>query len=355
MPAIQSIQQLEAAAGEWNALADGTGQALLRHEWFLCAARAFHQDSDLAVIAVTRNQRLAAIAPLARRAVNGVDRLGFLGANLHEPGGFLYEDDEAHRELLDRLLLLRRPLVLERMPAESFRLLTNGSSRGRRGIVMAKRTAPSFSLALRETNTAYFDQLPAKLRYDLKRARTRAEAEGDLALEVIAPCHGNVDAHFDRFVALEGSGWKSRRQSSLATAHRTRAFFRDYARRTATAGTLRFFFLRIGPTVAAVQMAVEVYERLWVLKIGYDESFARCSPGLLLMAKAVEYAIGRGLRSYEFLGVAEPWERRWRPFAREHGLVVFYPPTVKGWLGASCDLANTAWRKVSAVPRYADE
>ena len=93
-------------------------------------------------------------------------------------------------------------------------------------------------------------------------------------------------------------------------------------------------------------MAVEVYDRLWLLKIGFDESLARCSPGFLLIAESLAHAHARGLRSYEFLGAAESWEERWRPAARPCGVVLFYPWGVRGGVSASLDVAGAVSRRL---------
>jgi CelD/BcsL family acetyltransferase involved in cellulose biosynthesis len=147
-------------------------------------------------------------------------------------------------------------------------------------------------------------------------------------------------------MAVEGSGWKRRAGSALGANQRLQAFFRTYCRLAAEAGLLRFFFLRFGSRLASAQMAVEVYDRLWLLKIGFDESLARCSPGFLLLAESLAYAHARGLRSYEFLGAAESWEARWRPAERPCGVVAFYPWTVRGGVSASLDVSGAVWRRL---------
>ena len=353
MQLIQSIRQLEALHGEWNALAERSGQALLRHEWFLCAAKAFHDNDEMSILVTRRGGRLCAIAPLVRSSITGVERLEFVGAaSLHEPCGFLYEDEAAHAALIEEVLHLEQPLMLLRVPAEARRLLEGGRSR-RRGLMIGRPTTRSLGIRLGST-ASLATSLPGKLRYDLKRAGTRASEQGTVSFEALAPRRTEVDELFNRLVAVEGSGWKGRRQSALARKPRLETFFRSYARTAAEAGTLRLFFLQIGDATVAAQMAVEVYQRLWVLKIGYDESRARCSPGLLLTSRAVEYSIARKLRSYEFLGVAEPWEERWQPEPREHGLVAFYPRTLNGCLSASRDVAAAAWQRLMPSPQHAN-
>ena len=97
-----------------------------------------------------------------------------------------------------------------------------------------------------------------------------------------------------------------------------------------------------------MQLAVECGERFWLLKIGYDEEFARCSPGVLLMLHTVRYAATRGLKSYELLGRVEPWTRVW---ARSR-VPTSRSARILQRLGAAqlgVDVVGFAWRKLAKV------
>ena len=88
--------------------------------------------------------------------------------------------------------------------------------------------------------------------------------------------------------------------------------------------------MRIGGKTVAMQIAIEASDRLWLLKIGYDEAYAKCSPGMLLMLETLQYAARKGLASYEFLGAAKDWTRRWTKTERNNVTIRIYPYTVKG-------------------------
>src|SRR3989441_12058103 len=98
-------------------------------------------------------------------------------------------------------------------------------------------------------------------------------------------------------------------RSALASDLSRGAFYRRYAAAASRTGVLRLCYLRIGERTAAVQFALEAEGRFWLLKIGYDPAFARCSPGPLLLWETVRYAAPRGVGPYEFLGGPEPWIR----------------------------------------------
>ena len=235
---------------------------------------------------------------------------------------------------------------MRRVLSDSLPQISEGQHAGRHGIFISRPAGECLGLELDAAASAFFEGLSGKLRYDIRRARTRSEALGSVSFEALAPAPADIDGLFAEFMTVEAAGWKGRQGSALAAKSALRAFFRFYCERTAEQGTLRMFRLRIAGRVAAVQMAVEVYNRLWVLKIGYDEAVERCSPGLLLTAEAIRYALDRSLESYEFLGGVEAWEERWKPSRRDHRFVLFYPWTVAGCVGVSRDVVGAGWRRV---------
>ncbi len=99
--------------------------------------------------------------------------------------------------------------------------------------------------------------------------------------------------------------------------------------------------MRINGEVAAERLAVEHAGRLWELKIGYNEKFRRCAPGLLLTHETLRYVFERGLKAYEFLGHEEDWERIWAA-DNVHRYVSFrlYPLSVGGSLGLVMDASR---------------
>ncbi|HLH32332.1 MAG TPA: GNAT family N-acetyltransferase, partial [Terriglobia bacterium] len=86
--------------------------------------------------------------------------------------------------------------------------------------------------------------------------------------------------------------------------------------------------------------AVRAADRFWLLKVGYDEKFARCSPGILLTVKTIQYAASIGLKSYEFLGKPEPWTTQWSDHNRECISLRLYPYTPSGMLGLAGNIAS---------------
>jgi len=91
-----------------------------------------------------------------------------------------------------------------------------------------------------------------------------------------------------------------------------------------------------------MQLAIESGQRYWLFKIGYDEDFARCSPGTLLMLHTLRETAGRGLAAYELLGGVEPWiAQLWTREAHETLCLRTYPFGLRGAVALARD--GAAW------------
>ena len=344
---VTTLARFASMADEWDALAGRFGRALLRHAWFLSAAEALHAERDLRVVAIRRDGRLVAAAPLVVVPEGWTPRLQLLGVSaLYEPSGLLYEDPPALRALAAAMVRLSRPIVLQRLEAggpvpEAFR-----TAAGRLGVVVVRPTGPTVAVPVRGPWPAYEATLSSHIRNTLRRQRARAAKVGAVTIEVATPSEADVDTWLETVIAVEGSGWKGENGSALRCRPDLRSFFLAYARREARAGRLRIACLRIGDRVAAVELAVEDHRRWWQLKIGYDHELRSFYPGLQLTGEMVKRAHDRGLEAYEFLGSAADWEARWHPERRDFEVCLVYPPGLRGAAALADDATRVAIRRL---------
>jgi CelD/BcsL family acetyltransferase involved in cellulose biosynthesis len=96
-------------------------------------------------------------------------------------------------------------------------------------------------------------------------------------------------------------------------------------------------------------MGVEHGSRIWDLRLGYDEAFSRCAPGVLLTHETLRYAVERGLEAHEFLGQAEAWERHWPCEEDEYVSMRVYPLSLIGQLSLAQDVYQLALREIPKV------
>jgi CelD/BcsL family acetyltransferase involved in cellulose biosynthesis len=259
-------------------------------------------------------------------------RLESIGAaQLFEPTDFVWRDAAALEALAAAVADVGRPLYLLRVPASSPAIEALAGHYP----VFITRSAGACPVVRIVDETER--QLSARRRQDLRRARRRAEATP-----------GDVDAIFDLAFAVEARSWKGRRGSALAADALRSRFYRTYGRAAAAAGMLRVALLWIGGSPVAMQIGVERTEALWLLKIGYDEAFAACSPGQLLMLETLGWAAGRGLERCEFLGTVAPWTRVWTREEWPCTSVLACPASLQG---AAAAAAHSLARSAAAVLR----
>jgi CelD/BcsL family acetyltransferase involved in cellulose biosynthesis len=134
--------------------------------------------------------------------------------------------------------------------------------------------------------------------------------------------------------------------SALAKDRKLGSFYRAWARRAWKQGTLRVAFMHVGESVAAMQLVAECDRRWWLLKIGYDERFAKCAPGSLLLMHTIALAARNGLVSYEFLGNPDPWSMGWARTTRRSLAIKAYPLALGSVQALKRDLAAAVKRRL---------
>jgi hypothetical protein len=83
----------------------------------------------------------------------------------------------------------------------------------------------------------------------------------------------------------------------------------------------------------------------------YDESFSRCSPGMLLLLESTRWAARRELHSVELLGVEAPWTRMWTEEVRPCVTVAVYPARPSGLAALAGDVLPPAAGRLSGRVR----
>lgn len=341
----ESLVELE---NSWNGLAERFRTPLLGYEWFTACADAFCPPGRLSIVAVRHSGHITALAPLALVPCGPGDRLELLGGSpLGEPSGLIYQDEEALRELADGICSLHKPTVLHRLTSDSAEArILEETCRGR-NFLMARPGSGSPWLPIATAWEEFEEQLPPRRRYDLRRARKRALLRGEVQTEILSPKPEEVDGHFEEILRVEAASWKGCAGTAMADHAPIRKFFHLYCRAAARRGILRICLLHIAGRPVAFELGLEYANRFWVLKTGYHEAWAECSPGIVLMHETVAYAFRRRLEAFEFLGSDESWVHLW---TRElHSLVTIrsYPFSIGSFLDLMSGIPRRLARAVA--------
>jgi hypothetical protein len=128
------------------------------------------------------------------------------------------------------------------------------------------------------------------------------------------PGPDGLTAAFDDFLAIEASGWKGQTGAGSAIGLRPHlvAFYRALmATMTAPDDHCVINALHLDGRCIAAQFCVRAGAEYTILKIAYDEEFARLGPGQLLFQKTLERCCADPDIAYIDLINDAPWMRDW--------------------------------------------
>jgi len=181
---------------------------------------------------------------------------------------------------------------------------------------------PSSTEALRE-------RLSKNLLSGLRRRRRRLMESGRVSLELFTG-GPELDARLEELFAVEASGWKGREGTAILQDDQTRRFYREISHAAARGGYLSLYFLRLDGRAIAADLALTYRGRFLSLKFGYDERFARFSPGQQLTLDELDNGISHGLKQFDLLGDDAPWKEDWADRVRPHHWLYLFPRTRTG-------------------------
>jgi CelD/BcsL family acetyltransferase involved in cellulose biosynthesis len=306
--AIRTLADLDRIESAWERLAadrSSVSDFAYARAW----AAGLDRTQRLNVLAAGAPETLA-IAPLAANR-GAAGWLTLLAAEMYEIMDFPHADDTAVSELARAIVRTGRPLELKRVPADSHVVAAIEMAYRGRGMVWRQPAGGAPWIPLDESWAEPEIHLEAGRRSDLRRAKRQAEKIGAVEAAIITPTRAELPQLIEEAFHVEAAGWKGAHGTALKTDAVRGGFFRRYAEQACAKGILRICMLRIGGRPAAAQIAIESGSRFDLLRAGYDEQFARCSPGMLLTAESIGYAARRGLSCYEFNGNVEPWTKVW--------------------------------------------
>lgn len=153
---------------------------------------------------------------------------------------------------------------------------------------------------------AYVASLPKKDRHELRRKLRNAHAAGEVAFESVTGAEP-ILARFDRFLELMRI---SRSDKDEFLTPKREAFFRDLAETLGELEIARLGTLLLDGREAAMIFYFEDESASYLYNSGYEPEDSHLAVGLLSKALAIEDAITRGKKVFDFLRGDEEYKRR---------------------------------------------
>ncbi len=171
----------------------------------------------------------------------------------------------------------------------------------RRGVVVEQVDVSPY-VELPSEFEEYIGRLPGKKRHELRRKIKRAEETlGSDGLEVWEDLSGVEGVNpLEEFIRLHKSSnreklnfWKGKRKD----------FFNGIAESYALRGWLKILFMKEssrGERVSGL-MIFDYHGEFYLYNSGFNPDFKKSSPGVVLIARAIEMAISGGIRRFDFM------------------------------------------------------
>lgn len=174
---------------------------------------------------------------------------------------------------------------------------------------VAVPAAPCPILDLPSNPAKLYETVPRKTLRDLRQARTRAALAGAVTIEAIA--REKLDSATDDLFRLHQQRWRGRGECGVCGDPRVQSFHRVAAKALLATGMLRLYRLSLDAAVIAVYYGFAAKGRAYAYLGGFDPSQPRLSPGMQIIAHAIEQAIAEGATSFDFLRGEESYKYAW--------------------------------------------
>jgi CelD/BcsL family acetyltransferase involved in cellulose biosynthesis len=303
---IIDLPRFAQLAGEWDALLSGSARPFDLHCWHLAWWKAFGSGCELAICTVRDDNGLAGVMPLQRHGRN-VEALANSHSGVFRP---LASSPEAMEALSDAALQGSAKLIMRDL-READRGLgaLSGSARraGRLSLLEPGSTSPIIDTS--GELEAWIAQSDTSWKKRLRRYRRKMDKDYEATFE-IARLPADLEAELEEGFALEAGGWKGEAGTAIVSNPETEAFYRAIAAAFQDRGELRLSRIVLDGKAVAFSFCIEHGGRLFSLKAGYDESFRKIVPGLVLQLSIIEACFERDLVAYELLGEQTEWKTK---------------------------------------------
>lgn len=170
----------------------------------------------------------------------------------------------------------------------------------------------------------YRADLSRNFRSNLNKAARKLERLPDVQIEFLRGAQA-TEQQLPRFTKVEDASWKGRAGSAIARSPELIAFYETLTRNLSAAGWLQWHFVHANGQTIAGNLAIKCDRSVVVWKLGYDETYAKCSPGSLLFQALVEAVASTGECSQIDLMTDMPWYDNWRMEKRPYYDLRVYP------------------------------
>jgi CelD/BcsL family acetyltransferase involved in cellulose biosynthesis len=303
---LNSVPQLDAIAAQWRDLQSRAGRSPFTdydivHTWCRTVAMS-DKNIKLHIVTGTQDGRLVAVLPLVVDTRRGPRILYAVGQHWYDFCDVLCEGNDAGRGAWLAAMKSRGYdfAVLRHVfpDCQCHEMLAE--------IGRARDELDAYYLRTRWSNSAEWSaSLSGKLRGNINRSLRRMREEGPVKFEVYKD--GPVPLHVIDRMVTEKITWcaTNNKDSPMFSSPMVYEYYRALAEVAAANKSLFLAWLSCGDELVAYQQGFIHNSVLYGLLMTYNPAWIKLSPGTVIMAKAICWAIDNGCSSVN-LGLGDP-------------------------------------------------
>jgi CelD/BcsL family acetyltransferase involved in cellulose biosynthesis len=325
---FEGLEGLQAIRDIWTRLVDSLPERRFfdRCEWYESFLAHLDPDPTSAFFVVaSRSGRAVAIFPLkrGRETICGVSVATLeLPHHGHLPfSDFIAERTPAVVGIVDGLIEYLRRESPGRWHVMRLRNVLEGSvahyatTRGLSTATMVRAAGKADYLPC-PAGAKLVQRISKNFKGNLRKARNKLAELSDVEF-VSARSVPDLRRSFEEFLDVEASGWKGAggTTSAIKLNRQLRAFYGSLLETYGADGGCEINLLRTKGRCLAAQFCLVTPDARHVLKVGYDEEYARMAPGNLLMEKLFERCVDEDTTVSVNLVTDADWHVNWSPEA----------------------------------------
>jgi CelD/BcsL family acetyltransferase involved in cellulose biosynthesis len=311
-------------------------------EWFEFWWKMFGSDSEMLVFVVREDSEITGFVPLIRKRtwLRGlrVTMISFM-ANYYSvrTAMVIARDGRVFPAILDYL----KEAAID-FDIINLDLLVSGSatdlqindalapSNGKKRQFLKMNAEQSPYIVVESDWAAFMKSRSHNFRHNLTRAKKRFNEEP--GYEIAEYSQGDVQKGINELLDVSRTSWKYKAGTAIVNSKEKVRFFSEFAYMACMAGWLRLYILKVKREPIAFVYCLLYKQKLYGLKIGYNDEFARFSPGEFLRSQIFERFFKEEVKEIDLLGDKEPSKMNWTSLFRSHSKYWIYGDTIKGRL-----------------------
>ena len=329
---IGGVEVIEQIFADWTTLCEegASNEPFFRPEWFAAFVKNF--EAKVILLTVRREGKLRAVLPLMLRKgmLHGVPvrKLQAVFNLQTQRFDLIHGADETERGEVIKAVwqeIKKQPkwniVEMRLVKKDSWLndLLTLAASENHQTGIWQMDGAPFVTLPKGKDKEKLIDEhfkgLKKHFRQELKRRLRRLKELGRVEFVLT---RGYRTELMQKYFELEAQSWKGESGTAVLCDKNAVGLHDDFARTVAAQDALLIYELKLDGKVIAMSINIVYEQRTVFWKTSFDKTYARFSPGNLVIQEFLGDCIRNGSSELDMLSPATDYKKVWASGEREH-------------------------------------